>query len=49
MCAAKAHLTVIDTDPGIDDAIGILLALASPEFSLCGLTIVAGKDRKSVV
>lgn len=38
----KARLTVIDTDPGIDDAIGILLALGSPEFSIVGFTAVAG-------
>jgi len=39
---AKARLTVIDTDPGIDDAIGILLALASPEITVGGITAVAG-------
>jgi purine nucleosidase/pyrimidine-specific ribonucleoside hydrolase len=39
---AKPRLTVVDTDPGIDDAIGILLALASPEFSIAGMTTVAG-------
>ena len=39
---AKPRLIVIDTDPGIDDAIGILLALASPEFSIAGITTVAG-------
>jgi purine nucleosidase len=33
---------IIDTDPGIDDAIAILLALASPEFDLRGLTVVSG-------
>jgi purine nucleosidase/pyrimidine-specific ribonucleoside hydrolase len=42
MIHAKARLTVIDTDPGIDDAIGILLALVSPEFSIAGITTVAG-------
>lgn len=42
MTHAKARLTVIDTDPGIDDAIGILLALASPEFAIAGITTVAG-------
>jgi inosine-uridine nucleoside N-ribohydrolase len=42
MSDAKARLTIIDTDPGIDDAIGILLALASPEFSIAGITTVAG-------
>ena len=33
---------LIDTDPGIDDALAILLALASPEIQLEGLTIVHG-------
>lgn len=33
---------LIDTDPGIDDACAILLALASPEVSLEGLSIVHG-------
>ena len=33
---------LIDTDPGIDDVCAILLALASPEISLEGLSIVHG-------
>src|SRR5215207_3807885 len=33
---------IIDTDPGIDDACAILLALASPELSLEGLSVVHG-------
>ena len=33
---------VIDTDPGIDDAVAILLALASPELEVRGLVAVAG-------
>jgi purine nucleosidase len=33
---------IIDTDPGIDDAVAILLALASPELTVLGLTAVAG-------
>jgi pyrimidine-specific ribonucleoside hydrolase len=33
---------IIDCDPGIDDAIAILLALASPELDLRALTTVAG-------
>ncbi|MGK0168857.1 MAG: purine nucleosidase [Gammaproteobacteria bacterium] len=36
------HPIIIDTDPGQDDAIAILLALASPELSVLGLTTVAG-------
>ncbi len=33
---------IIDTDPGHDDAIAILLALASPELDVLGVTCVAG-------
>lgn len=33
---------LIDTDPGIDDAIAIWLALASPEIKVLGLTAVLG-------
>ncbi|MGH8911499.1 MAG: nucleoside hydrolase, partial [Acidimicrobiia bacterium] len=33
---------LIDCDPGHDDAIAILLALASPELELLGITTVAG-------
>lgn len=33
---------IIDTDPGQDDAVAILLALASPEFEILGVTAVAG-------
>lgn len=33
---------IIDTDPGQDDAVAILLALGSPELELLGLTCVAG-------
>jgi inosine-uridine nucleoside N-ribohydrolase len=33
---------LIDTDPGIDDALAILLALASPEVSVEAVTTVAG-------
>ena len=33
---------IIDTDPGIDDAVAILLALASPALEVRGLTVVAG-------
>ena len=34
---------IIDTDPGQDDAIAILLAMGSPELEIAGLTTVAGK------
>jgi purine nucleosidase len=33
---------IVDTDPGIDDALAILLAVASPEIQVDGLTIVYG-------
>jgi purine nucleosidase len=33
---------IIDTDPGQDDCLAILLALASPELEILGLTAVAG-------
>ena len=33
---------IIDTDPGQDDAVAILLALASPELEVIGITAVAG-------
>jgi len=33
---------IIDTDPGQDDAVAVLLALASPELEVRGVTAVAG-------
>lgn len=33
---------IIDTDPGQDDAVAILLALASPELEVLGISVVAG-------
>ncbi|TKD22302.1 nucleoside hydrolase [Rhodobacter capsulatus] len=33
---------IIDTDPGQDDAVAILLALGSPELDVLGITCVAG-------
>ncbi|MDA1127497.1 MAG: nucleoside hydrolase [Chloroflexi bacterium] len=33
---------IIDTDPGVDDAIAILMALASPGVDIVGLTTVGG-------
>ena len=38
----SARRIIIDTDPGQDDAVAILLALASPELEVLGITAVAG-------
>ncbi len=43
-----AERVIIDTDPGHDDAFAILLALASPELEVLGLTTVAGNVPLSV-
>lgn len=40
--ATPARKIIIDTDPGQDDAAAILLALASPELEVLGITAVAG-------
>jgi purine nucleosidase len=37
-----AEKIIIDTDPGQDDAMAILLALASPELEVLGIVAVAG-------
>lgn len=37
-----ARKIIIDTDPGIDDAMAIVYALASPELDVIGLTTVFG-------
>ena len=37
-----ARKIIIDTDPGQDDAVAILLALASPELQVLGIVAVAG-------
>jgi len=36
------HTVVIDCDPGIDDALALMLAAASPELELIGVCCVAG-------
>lgn len=41
-CLNMARKIIIDTDPGQDDAIAILLALASPEIDVLGITAVGG-------
>ena len=40
----KKKRIILDTDPGIDDSLAILLALASPEISLEGLSVVHGNS-----
>lgn len=42
MTAMKRARILIDTDPGVDDALTILLALAAPEIQLEALTSVHG-------
>ena len=37
-----AQRIILDCDPGVDDALAILLALASPEIALAAITCVAG-------
>jgi uridine nucleosidase len=37
-----ARQIIIDTDPGVDDAMAIFLALASPELDVIGLTTIFG-------
>jgi len=39
---AAPRRVIIDTDPGVDDAMAILLALNSPELRVEALTVVAG-------
>ncbi|MDP6039190.1 MAG: nucleoside hydrolase, partial [Candidatus Latescibacteria bacterium] len=33
---------ILDTDPGVDDALAIMLALSSPELDVLGLCTVSG-------
>ena len=41
MCAARKRI-IIDTDPGVDDALAIILALRSPELKVEAITTVNG-------
>lgn len=45
----KARPIIIDTDPGQDDALAILLALASPEVDVLAITTVAGNVPQPLV
>ena len=40
--AGGAHRVIIDTDPGVDDALALLLAMRSPELKIEAITPVAG-------
>src|SRR5438874_9422829 len=40
--AAGANRVIIDTDPGVDDALALLLAMRSPELKIEAITPVAG-------
>ncbi len=40
--AAAARAVIIDTDPGTDDAMAIMLALSSPELDVRAFTVVPG-------
>jgi purine nucleosidase len=42
LAAAGPRKVIIDTDPGTDDAMAIMLALNSPEFDVRALTVVPG-------
>jgi len=42
VAAEQTQRVIIDTDPGIDDAMAILLALNSPELKVEALTVVPG-------
>lgn len=42
MTTQSKHRIILDTDPGIDDALALLLALASPEVQLEAVTTVSG-------
>jgi hypothetical protein len=39
---AQTRDVIIDTDPGVDDAFALLLALHSPELKIHAITVVAG-------
>ena len=42
LAVAAPRKVIIDTDPGTDDAMAIMLALNSPEFDVRALTVVPG-------
>ena len=48
MPAPAQHRIIFDTDPGVDDAMALLLALRSPEIEVIGLTTVFGNSTVDV-
>ena len=48
MNALKPKSIIIDTDPGIDDAIALLVAMMSPELNILGITAVAGNVTQDI-
>jgi inosine-uridine nucleoside N-ribohydrolase len=40
--ASGPSRVIVDTDPGVDDALALLLAMRSPELNIEGITAVAG-------
>ncbi|MFM8267074.1 MAG: nucleoside hydrolase [Ilumatobacteraceae bacterium] len=48
MSSSSAIRIIVDTDPGIDDAMAIFYALASPEVDVVGLTTVFGNAHVDV-
>jgi len=38
----KRHALIIDCDPGVDDAVGLMLALNAPELEVLAITAVGG-------
>jgi purine nucleosidase/pyrimidine-specific ribonucleoside hydrolase len=42
MPTARPRKVILDTDPGVDDALAILLALRSPELEVVGITTICG-------
>ena len=39
---AAPRKVIIDTDPGVDDALALLFAMCSPELKIEAITVVAG-------
>ena len=45
IAAAAPRKVIIDTDPGVDDALALLFAMCSPELKIEAITAVAGNVR----